>query len=56
MQPTLHDHILECALFQQTMPHGRVAILTDDTTLKIKALAEVILSLIVLVPLLKNVS
>ncbi|KAG0575245.1 hypothetical protein KC19_VG329800 [Ceratodon purpureus] len=40
LQPTLHDHVLECALFQQTMPIGRVAILTDDTTLKIKALAE----------------
>lgn len=35
-----HDHVLECALFQQTKPDGRVAILTDDTTLRIKALAE----------------
>lgn len=40
MMHPLHDHVLECALFQQTMPDGRVAILTDDTTLKIKALAE----------------
>jgi len=45
MHPTLHDHVLECALFQQTMPDGRVAILTDDTTLKIKALAEVMFNL-----------
>jgi hypothetical protein len=40
MPLTLHDHVLECALFQQTKPDGRVAILTEDTTLKIKALAE----------------
>ncbi|XP_024376456.1 uncharacterized protein [Physcomitrium patens] len=40
MQPTPHDYVLEYALLQQTMADGRVAILTDNTTLKIKALAE----------------
>ncbi|XP_024397807.1 uncharacterized protein [Physcomitrium patens] len=40
MHPTLHDYVLECALFQQAKLDGRVAILTDQTTLKIKALAE----------------
>lgn len=43
MQPTPHDYVLEYALLQQTMADGRVAILTDNTTLKIKALAEVML-------------
>lgn len=40
MHPTLHDHVLECALFQKRKPDVRVAILTDDIALKIKALAE----------------
>lgn len=50
MHPTLHDHVLECALFQKRKPDVRVAILTDDIALKIKALAEVMLVLIALMP------
>lgn len=45
---TVHDHVLECALFQQKMLDSRVAILTDDISLTIKARAEVILSCIFL--------
>jgi hypothetical protein len=55
MQPTVHDHVLECALFQQRTRDDRVAVLTDDTALKIKALAEVIFIFVVLVSLLKDV-
>lgn len=44
MAPTLHDHILECAmLIHENILDGAVALLTDDTALKIKAMAEVIL-------------
>jgi hypothetical protein len=43
MSPTNDDHILECALlFDRTLVDGgRVALLTRDTALKIKAMAEV---------------
>ncbi|CAM6012316.1 unnamed protein product [Sphagnum balticum] len=42
MSPTNDDHILECALlFDRTLVDGgRVALLTRDTALKIKAMAE----------------
>ena len=56
MQPTLHDHVLECALYQQTISDGRVAILTDNRTLKIKALAEVMAFVVGLVSHLKEKS
>lgn len=43
MSPTNDDHILECTLlFDRTVPDGRVALLTRDTALKIKGMAEVV--------------
>ncbi|KAL0314208.1 UNVERIFIED_CONTAM: FHA domain-containing protein PS1 [Sesamum angustifolium] len=40
--PTATDHILECALFfKQTRKNGQLVLLSDDVTLKIKAMAEV---------------
>lgn len=54
MHPTLHDYVLECALFQQAKLDGRVAILTDQTTLKIKALAEVIVPYYLLTSVVKD--
>ncbi len=54
MSPTNDDHILECALlFDRTLVDGgRVALLTRDTALKIKAMAEVrtFLYLLLLLP------
>lgn len=42
MSPTNDDHILECALlFDKKIREGKVALLTRDTALKIKAMAEV---------------
>ncbi|KAL0326297.1 UNVERIFIED_CONTAM: FHA domain-containing protein PS1 [Sesamum radiatum] len=39
--PTAADHILECALFfKQTRKNGQLVLLSDDVTLKIKAMAE----------------
>ncbi|KAL2231912.1 UNVERIFIED_CONTAM: FHA domain-containing protein PS1 [Sesamum indicum] len=39
--PTTADHILECALFfKQTRKNGQLVLLSDDVTLKIKAMAE----------------
>ncbi|KAL0360119.1 UNVERIFIED_CONTAM: FHA domain-containing protein PS1 [Sesamum radiatum] len=39
--PTATDHILQCALFfKQTMKNEQLVLLTDDVTLKIKAMAE----------------
>ncbi|KAK4391193.1 FHA domain-containing protein PS1 [Sesamum angolense] len=39
--PTAADHILECALFfKQTRNNGQLVLLSDDVTLKIKAMAE----------------
>ncbi|KAG8378388.1 hypothetical protein BUALT_Bualt08G0132300 [Buddleja alternifolia] len=39
--PTAEDHILECALFFKRIKNdGQLVLLTDDITLKIKAMAE----------------
>ncbi|KAL3830270.1 hypothetical protein ACJIZ3_019072 [Penstemon smallii] len=39
--PTAEDHILECALFfKRTRNEGQLVLLSDDVTLKIKAMAE----------------
>ncbi|KAL0437986.1 UNVERIFIED_CONTAM: FHA domain-containing protein PS1 [Sesamum latifolium] len=39
--PTAADHILECALFfKQTRKNGQLVLLSNDVTLKIKAMAE----------------
>ncbi|KAI5057684.1 hypothetical protein GOP47_0027699 [Adiantum capillus-veneris] len=41
MSPTNSDHVLNCALvFSSTVFDGQVALLTNDTALKIKAMAE----------------
>lgn len=39
--PTAADHILECALFFRRTMNGQLVLLSDDVTLKIKAMAEV---------------
>lgn len=40
--PTTEDHILECSLLcRKTMSDGQLVLLSDDVTLKIKAMAEV---------------
>ncbi|KAG6549683.1 hypothetical protein Mapa_008662 [Marchantia paleacea] len=45
MSPTSDDHILECAmLFDMTTHYGKVALLTRDTALRIKAMSEGLLS------------
>ncbi|KAL3700929.1 hypothetical protein R1sor_018951 [Riccia sorocarpa] len=45
MSPTNDDHILECAmLFEMSMHYGKVALLTRDTALRIKAMSEGLLS------------
>ncbi|KAL2650610.1 hypothetical protein R1flu_018738 [Riccia fluitans] len=45
MSPTNDDHILECAmLFDMTTHYGKVALLTRDTALRIKAMSEGLLS------------
>ncbi|EXB57391.1 Nuclear inhibitor of protein phosphatase 1 [Morus notabilis] len=39
--PTTEDHILECSLLcRKTMSDGQLVLLSDDVTLKIKAMAE----------------
>lgn len=44
--PTPEDHILECALhFRSGVNHEQLVLLSDDVTLKIKAMAEVLLSI-----------
>ncbi|GAA0170315.1 hypothetical protein LIER_24607 [Lithospermum erythrorhizon] len=43
ISPTLYDHILECASLVRTSMNGRLVLLSDDVTLKIKAMAEGIL-------------
>ena len=43
--PTAADHILESALFFKQAMDGRLVLLSDDVTLKIKAMAEVSASL-----------
>ncbi|XP_022135216.1 FHA domain-containing protein PS1 isoform X2 [Momordica charantia] len=41
LSPTAEDHILECALhFRRGVNHGQLVLLSDDVTLKIKAMAE----------------
>eukprot|EP00249_Psilotum_nudum_P008045 c21006_g1_i2 orf=58-2034(+) len=41
MSPTNDDHVLECALlFSKTVLDGKIALLTNHTALKIKAMAE----------------
>eukprot|EP00268_Persea_americana_P055766 TRINITY_DN6508_c0_g1_i8.p1 TRINITY_DN6508_c0_g1~~TRINITY_DN6508_c0_g1_i8.p1 ORF type:complete len:711 (-),score=167.72 TRINITY_DN6508_c0_g1_i8:325-2403(-) len=41
VSPTAEDHILECALFFKRIKNdGRLVLLTNDTALKIKAMAE----------------
>lgn len=43
VSPTAEDHILECALFFKRIKNdGRLVLLTNDTALKIKAMAEVV--------------
>lgn len=39
--PTAADHILESALFFKQTMNGQLVLLSDDVTLKIKAMAEV---------------
>lgn len=43
MSPTNEDHVLECALIFAALKvhHGKVALLTRDVALQIKAMAEV---------------
>lgn len=42
VSPTTEDHILECALLCRKMKSdGQLVLLSDDVTLKIKAMAEV---------------
>lgn len=42
LSPTTEDHIIECSLlYQKTMSDGHLVLLSDDVTLKIKAMAEV---------------
>lgn len=42
VSPTAEDHILECALLCKKMQSaGQLVLLSDDVTLKIKAMAEV---------------
>ena len=42
LSPTNADHVLNCAiLFSTVVSHGKVALLTNDTALRIKAMAEV---------------
>ncbi|KAG6672467.1 hypothetical protein I3842_16G058800 [Carya illinoinensis] len=41
VSPTTEDHILDCALLnRKTNTNGRLVLLSDDVTLKIKAMAE----------------
>ncbi|XP_024526568.1 FHA domain-containing protein PS1 [Selaginella moellendorffii] len=41
LSPTNDDHVLDCALlFERSVVDGRVVLLTSDTALKIKAMAE----------------
>jgi hypothetical protein len=47
LSPTNADHVLNCAiLFSTVISHGKVALLTNDTALRIKAMAEVCKNLI----------
>lgn len=42
LSPTTEDHILECALFfRRIKSNGQLVLLSNDVTLKIKAMAEV---------------
>lgn len=42
VSPTSEDHILDCALFYRKMNNdGQLVLLSNDVTLKIKAMAEV---------------
>ncbi|KAK4375258.1 hypothetical protein RND71_005935 [Anisodus tanguticus] len=40
VSPTSEDHILECALFKRTNRDGQLVLLSNDLTMKIKAMAE----------------
>ncbi|CAI9114709.1 OLC1v1015490C2 [Oldenlandia corymbosa var. corymbosa] len=41
LTPTAEDHILDCALsIRNTLPKGQLVLLSDDVSLKIKAMAE----------------
>ena len=43
VSPAAEDHILDCALLHRKMSHeGQLVLLSNDITLKIKAMAEVI--------------
>ena len=44
LSPTPEDHILDCALHarRRAVNHGQLVVLSDDVTLKIKAMAEVL--------------
>lgn len=47
VSPTAEDHILECTLFFRRIKNdGQLVLLTNDTALKIKAMAEVLLILL----------
>lgn len=42
VSPTTEDHVLECALFfRRIRNNGQLVLLSNDVTLKIKAMAEV---------------
>lgn len=46
LSPTPEDHILDCALhFRRGVNHGQLVLISDDVSLKIKAMAEVVLLL-----------
>ena len=45
--PTTGDHVLNCALvFSTAIMNGQVALLTNDTALRIKAMAEVCMCMV----------
>lgn len=47
VSPTAEDHILDCALLHRKMKNdGQLVLLSNDVTLKIKAMAEVPLQLL----------
>lgn len=56
VSPTAEDHILDCALLiRKTNTNGRLVLLSDNVTLKIKAMAEVyLISPLNVPPLLHN--